>query len=125
MNEDHDGIVLLGNGERADIRAYRERSRHSCCMALNAAGRLNAADYRKAVIYTTLSPCAMYTGAILLYGIPTVVIGENRTFRGPEELLAGRGVELHLVDDTECFRIMQEFIREHPSLWNEDIGERQ
>jgi cytosine deaminase len=95
---------------------------HAEMDCLNRAGRLTAAEYRRAVMYTTLSPCAMCTGAILLYGIPTVVIGENRTFRGPEELLAGNGVQLHLVNDPQCFDMMQNFIRDHPGLWNEDIG---
>ena len=74
-------------------------------------------------MYTTLSPCAMCSGAILLYGIPHVVIGENRTFVGEEELLRSRGVRLEVVQDDQCIRMMQEFIRDHPALWNEDIGE--
>lgn len=94
---------------------------------LNAAGRLTAADYRKAVIYTTHDPVAVryvHRSDIALWDSNGRDWREP-AFRGPEELLAGRGVELHLVDDTECYRIMQEFIREHPALWNEDIGERQ
>ena len=74
-------------------------------------------------MYTTLSPCAMCSGAILLYGIPHVVIGENRTFVGEEELLRSRGVRLEVVQDDQCIRMMQEVIRDHPALWNEDIGE--
>ena len=74
-------------------------------------------------MYTTLSPCAMCSGAVLLYGIPHVVIGENRTFVGEEELLRSRGVRLEVVQDEQCIRMMQEFIRDHPALWNEDIGE--
>lgn len=90
--------------------------------ALDHAGRLAAADYRRTTLYTTLSPCAMCSGAILLYGIPRVVIGENRTFRGEEDLLASRGVTLEVVQDPACIRIMANFIRAHPELWNEDIG---
>lgn len=124
------GSVLVIDG-RIVGRGHNKRVQdgspilHAEMDCLNQAGRLTAADYRRAVIYTTLSPCAMCTGAILLYRIPTVVIGENRTFRGPEDLLAGGGVQLHLVDDSQCFRIMQDFIRDCPQLWNEDIGERQ
>jgi cytosine deaminase len=90
---------------------------------LENAGRLTAADYQRAVLYSTLSPCDMCSGAILLYKIPRVVIGENRTFRGPEDYVRSRGVELQVVDSDECFRLMQDFIRDNPWLWNEDIGE--
>jgi cytosine deaminase len=90
--------------------------------ALENAGRLPAAVYRESVLYTTLSPCAMCSGAILLYGIPRVVIGENRTFLGEEELLRSRGVTLEVVQDEQCIALMRDFIRENPSLWNEDIG---
>jgi cytosine deaminase len=96
--------------------------RHGETDALENAGRLTADVYRRATMVTTLSPCDMCTGAILLYGIPRVVIGENTTFRGPEELLAARGVELVHLDSDECRRLMEEFIAEHPDLWNEDIG---
>ncbi len=91
--------------------------------ALENAGRLPADTYRRATIYTTLSPCDMCSGAILLYGIPRVVIGENRTFLGAEEHLAARGVEIVVRDDERCVAMMTEFIAEHPRLWNEDIGE--
>ncbi len=91
--------------------------------ALENAGRLQAADYRRSSIYTTLSPCQMCTGAILLYEIPRVVIGENRTFLGAEDLLRANGVEVIVVDDARCVRMMEEFIAAHPGLWNEDIGE--
>jgi len=91
--------------------------------ALENAGRLVAAEYRRSVIYTTLSPCQMCTGAILLYGIPKVVIGENRTFLGAEDLLQAKGVELVVVDDQRCFDMMTGFIEARPDLWNEDIGE--
>jgi cytosine/creatinine deaminase len=91
--------------------------------ALENAGRLPARQYRNSVIYTTLSPCDMCTGAILLYEIPKVVIGENRTFKGPEERLRAHGVEIDVVDDMECTQLMTKFIAENPSLWKEDIGE--
>jgi cytosine deaminase len=91
--------------------------------ALENAGRLIAAEYRRSLIYTTLSPCHMCTGAILLYGIPTVVIGENRTFQGPEDLLVQNGVQVVVVDDQRCFDMMADFIQAQPELWNEDIGE--
>ena len=90
--------------------------------ALENAGRQPASVYRECTIYTTLSPCAMCAGAILLYGIPRVVIGENTTFVGAEELLRAAGVELDVREDLECIAMMREFIEEHPSLWDEDIG---
>ena len=86
------------------------------------AGRLKAADYQKATLYSTLSPCDMCSGAALLYKIPKVVIGENKTFQGPESYLRERGVELEIVDSPECLAIMDKFIKEKPELWNEDIG---
>ncbi|MGH8872303.1 MAG: nucleoside deaminase [Acidimicrobiia bacterium] len=91
--------------------------------ALENAGRLVASEYRRSVIYTTLSPCHMCTGAILLYGIPKVVIGENRTFLGAEDLLRANGVELVIIDDQRCIDMMTGFIGARPDLWNEDIGE--
>lgn len=91
--------------------------------ALESAGRLPADAYHRAIIYTTLSPCDMCSGAILLYGIPKVVIGENRTFQGAEGHLTSRGVALEVVDDRRCVEMMTRFIAEHPGLWNEDIGE--
>lgn len=90
--------------------------------ALENAGRQPASVYREATLYTTLSPCAMCSGAILLYGIPRVIIGENTTFRGEEGLLSSRGVFLEVRQDETCIRLMTEFIRTHPELWNEDIG---
>ena len=90
--------------------------------ALENAGRLPASVYRECVLYTTLSPCPMCTGAILLYEIPRVVIGENRTFMGEEELLRSKGVEVVAVNSAECYELMGQFIREQPGLWNEDIG---
>jgi len=91
--------------------------------ALEAAGRQPAAVYRRATMVTTLSPCDMCTGAILLYGIPRVVIGEHRTFLGAEALLRERGVEVVVLDDPECVEMMERFIADRPDLWNEDIGE--
>ena len=96
---------------------------HAEMDCLENAGRLLASDYRRATLYSTLSPCDMCSGASLLYGIPRIVVGENRTFRGPEEYLRQRGVVLEIADDDECVRLMQEFIAAHPALWNEDIGE--
>ena len=97
--------------------------RHGETDALENAGRLRASVYRRATMYTTLSPCDMCTGAILLYGIARVVIGENRTFVGGEDLLRSRGVELVNLDSDECAELMAEFIAAHPEEWNEDIGE--
>jgi cytosine deaminase len=90
--------------------------------ALENAGRQSAAFYRECVLYTTLSPCAMCSGAILLYGIPRVIVGENTTFMGEEELLRSRGVTVEVVQSEECIRLMKEFIRKNPRLWDEDIG---
>ena len=90
--------------------------------ALENAGRQSAAVYRECTLYTTLSPCSMCSGTILLYGIPKVVIGENRTFMGEEELLRSRGVEVEVLNDEESYQLMQRFLDERPELWNEDIG---
>jgi creatinine deaminase len=90
--------------------------------ALEQAGRRSAAIYRDSVMYTTLSPCAMCTGAILLYGIPHVVVGENLTFLGEEELLRSRGVRVDVINDARCIQMMKQFIADHAALWNEDIG---
>jgi cytosine deaminase len=90
--------------------------------ALEQAGRQPAAIYRESILYTTLSPCPMCAGAILLYGIPRVVVGENQTFLGDEALLTSRGVVLEVLQDPRCVRLMVDFIRDHPQLWNEDIG---
>jgi creatinine deaminase len=97
--------------------------RHGETDALEAAGRLPASVYRRSTMYTTLSPCDMCTGAILLYGIPRVVIGENRTFMGGEDYLRSRGVEVVNLDSEECVELMREFVAAHPEVWNEDIGE--
>lgn len=96
---------------------------HAEMDAIESAGRLTARDYRRAVLYSTLSPCDMCSGTALLYRIPRVVIGENRTFRGPEDYLRSRGVQLEIRDDDECVRLMRDFIHAHPRLWDEDIGE--
>jgi len=121
------GSVLVSGGKilgRGHNRRVQQGSPvlHGEMDALENAGRLPAAVYREATLYTTLSPCAMCSGAILLYGIPRVIIGENRTFRGEEELLASRGVSIEVRQDATCIRLMTEFIRAHPDLWNEDIG---
>jgi len=97
--------------------------RHGETDALENAGRLHASVYARATMYTTLSPCDMCTGAILLYKIPRVIVGENRTFMGNESLLRSRGVEVVVLDDPECKRLMDEFIARFPDIWNEDIGE--
>ncbi|MGD2042472.1 MAG: nucleoside deaminase [Acidimicrobiia bacterium] len=96
---------------------------HAEMDALENAGRLAADSYRRSVMYTTLSPCEMCSGAVLLYGIPRVVIGENRTFTGAEDHLRTNGVEVEVVDDQRCVTMMREFMTAHPVLWNEDIGE--
>lgn len=122
------GSVLVVDGEvvgRGHNRRVQKGSAilHGETDALEDAGRLPAATYARATIYTTLSPCDMCSGAILLYGIPRVVVGENRTFMGAENHLRSRGVEVVLADDPECVALMEEFINVNPDLWNEDIGE--
>ena len=87
------------------------------------AGRLKATDYKKATLYSTLSPCDMCSGTALLYKIPKIVIGENKTFQGPEDYLRFRGVEIEILNNPECIKLMEDFIKEKPELWNEDIGE--
>ena len=115
-----DGRVLgAGHNHRVQCNSA---IRHAEMDALENAGRLPARIYRECVLYTTLSPCAMCSGAILLYGIPRVVIGENRTFLGEEELLRARGVQLEVRDDPRCVELMRRFIAAQPALWNEDIG---
>jgi cytosine/creatinine deaminase len=95
---------------------------HAEMDCLENAGRLRPADYRRSVLYSTLSPCDMCSGTALLYRIPRIVIGENRTFQGPEDYVRSRGVTLEIVDDAECIEMMREFIAARPELWNEDIG---
>ena len=113
-------VVGAGRNRRVQLGSA---IRHGETDALENAGRLSAAVYRRATMATTLSPCDMCTGAILLYGIPRVVIGENRTFVGGEDLLRARGVEVVNLDSAECFELLGGFIAEHPEVWNEDIGE--
>jgi cytosine/creatinine deaminase len=96
---------------------------HAEMDCLENAGRLTPADYRRSVLYSTLSPCDMCSGTALLYRIPRIIIGENRTFRGPEDYVRSRGVALEIVNDAECIQLMEEFIAARPELWNEDIGE--
>jgi cytosine deaminase len=116
----HDGRIL-GRGHNRRVQRG-SAILHGEMDALENAGRLPAASYARSVLYTTLSPCAMCSGAILLYRIPRVVVGENVTFRGEEDLLRARGVTVEVVQDPRCIEMMRQFIREHPTLWNEDIG---
>ena len=116
----HDGQIL-GRGHNRRVQ-QGSAVLHGEMDALENAGRLPARIYRESTLYTTLSPCSMCSGAILLYGIPRVIIGENRTFLGEEALLRERGVELTVVDDAECIELMRQFIDASPELWNEDIG---
>lgn len=120
-------IIVVGNeivGRGHNQRVQKGSSvLHGEMDALENAGRLPASTYQKATLYTTLSPCSMCSGAILLYGIPKVIVGENRTFMGEEELLRSKGVEVVVLDDERCVNMMRQFIAEKPTLWNEDIGE--
>ena len=116
----HDGQII---GRGHNRRVQRSSAiLHGEMDALENAGRLPAAVYTRSVLYTTLSPCSMCSGAILLYRIPRVVVGENVTFRGEDDLLRDRGVAVEVLQDTRCIEMMQRFIREHPGIWNEDIG---
>ncbi|MEM1083343.1 MAG: nucleoside deaminase [Verrucomicrobiota bacterium] len=112
---------IIGRGHNRRVQSGSP-TLHGEMDALENAGRQAASVYRESVIYTTLSPCSMCSGAILLYGIPKVVVGENRTFMGEEALLRSRGVEVVVVDEPACYEMMERFIRERPELWNEDIG---
>ena len=116
----HDGKIL-GRGHNRRIQSG-SAILHGEMDALENAGRQAASVYRECVLYTTLSPCSMCSGAILLYGIPRIVVGENQTFMGEEELLRARGVAVEVLQDEECIRLMRQFIDRNPSLWNEDIG---
>lgn len=122
------GSVLVYQGEIIG-RGHNKRVQsgspilHGEMDALENAGRQPAHVYKNSILYTTLSPCSMCSGTILLYGIPKVVIGENHTFTGEEALLTARGVNLHVTQDAECIQLMRNFIDQHPDLWNEDIGE--
>lgn len=114
-------VVAVGHNRRVQEGSAIKHGETDC---LEAAGRLPASVYARATMVTTLSPCDMCTGAILLYKIPRVIIGENRTFLGGEELLRSRGVEVVVLDDAECIELMEDFIAREPALWNEDIGEK-
>jgi creatinine deaminase len=114
-----DKIVGRGHNRRVQQGSAILHAEMDC---LENAGRLTARDYQRAVLYSTLSPCDMCSGTALLYGIPRVVIGENRTFQGPEEYVRSRGVKLEIVDDKTCIQLMRDFIAAKPELWNEDIG---
>ncbi len=113
---------ILGRGHNKRVQ-QKSVTLHGEMDALENAGRQPASVYRECTLYTTLSPCPMCTGAILLYGIPKVVIGENQTFLGSEELLKEYGVEVIVKNDPTCIQLMEEFIAQNPALWNEDIGE--
>jgi creatinine deaminase len=122
------GSVLVIDGHIVGRGHNRRVQRGSAILhaemdCLENAGRLKASDYRRSVLYSTLSPCDMCSGTALLYGIPRVVIGENRTFQGPEDYVRSRGVELEILDDPTCIELMRQFIAARPELWNEDIGE--
>jgi creatinine deaminase len=122
------GSVLIYRGEiigRGHNRRVQKGSSilHGEMDALENAGRLPSNVFKQSILYTTLSPCSMCSGAILLYGIPKVIIAENKTFKGEEELLLNRGVEIDVLQDERCIRMMNEFISQHPGLWNEDSGE--
>lgn len=122
------GSVLVIDGRivgRGHNRRVQKGSAilHAEMDCLENAGRLKASDYRRSVLYSTLSPCDMCSGTALLYGIPRIVVGENRTFQGPEAYVQSRGVEFEVADDAECVELMRAFIAARPDLWNEDIGE--
>lgn len=121
------GSVIVHNGRIIGSGHNRRVQKGSAILhgemdALENAGRQPAAVYRECTLYTTLSPCAMCSGAILLYGIPRVIVGENRTFLGEEELLKSRGVTVEVLQEQECISMMTDFIAARPELWNEDIG---
>ena len=121
------GCVLVLDGKIVGRGHNRRLQRGSAVLhaemdCLENAGRLRANDYRRATIYSTLSPCDMCSGAILLYGIPRVVIGENRTFQGPEAYVRSRGTQVEVVDDERCVALMRDFVQARPELWDEDIG---
>lgn len=121
------GSVLVVDGEIV-ARGHNQRVQkgsavlHAEMDCIENAGRLSADDYQRATIYSTLSPCDMCSGAILLYGIPRVIVGENRSFQGPEAYVRSRGVDVTVLDDADCIKLMRDFIAARPELWNEDIG---
>jgi cytosine/creatinine deaminase len=114
-----DRVLAVGRNRRVQLGSAIRHGETDC---LENAGRLPASTYARSIMVTTLSPCDMCTGAILLYGIPTVVVGEHRTFMGGEDLLRSRGVDVVVLDDEVCMALMAEFIAAEPALWNEDIG---
>jgi cytosine deaminase len=116
----NNNIVGRGHNRRVQNRSAILHAEMDC---IENAGRLKAKDYQKAVLYSTLSPCDMCSGTALLYKIPKIVIGENKTFQGPEDYLRSRGVELEILNNSECIELMEKFIISNPELWNEDIGE--
>lgn len=121
------GSVLVIDGKivgRGHNRRVQNGSAilHAEMDCIENAGRLSAKDYQRATLYSTLSPCEMCSGAALLYKIPKIVIGENKTFKGPEEHVRSRGVEIEILNNPECIELMETFIKDKPSLWNEDIG---
>ena len=122
------GSVLVIDGEIVG-RGHNQRVQkgsailHAEMDAIENAGRLKSADYRRSTLYTTLFPCSMCSGTALLYKIPKIVIGENRMFSGDPDYLVSHGVELEILDDPDCIAMMEQFVRQHPDLWNEDIGE--
>jgi len=115
-----DKIVGRGHNRRVQNGSAILHAEMDC---FENAGRLKASNYKRATLYSTLSPCDMCSGTSLLYKIPKIVIGENKTFQGPEDYLRSRGVELEILNDPECIRLMEDFIKAKPKLWNEDIGE--
>ena len=113
-------IVGRGHNKRVQQGSAVLHAEMDC---LENAGRLSATDYQKSTLYSTLSPCDMCSGAVLLYGIPKVIVGENENFQGPEEYVRSRGVDVVIMEDGECITMMKDFIKDRPDLWNEDIGE--
>ena len=114
-----DKIIAIGHNQRVQRGSAILHAEMDC---LERAGRLTSREYERATLYSTLSPCDMCSGAILLYKIPRVVVGENQNFQGPETYLRSRGVEMTLLNDQDCILMMQQFISRFPNLWNEDIG---
>ncbi|MFW9801961.1 MAG: nucleoside deaminase [Candidatus Thorarchaeota archaeon] len=121
------GSVLVMDGEIVG-RGHNQRMQkgsailHAEMDALENAGRLSASDYRRSTLYSTLSPCDMCSGAALLYGIPVIIVGENKTFQGPEDYVRSRGVHVVVLQDERCFEMMEQFTCDNPDIWNEDIG---
>ena len=119
---------VLGIDEKIVGRGHNRRVQngspilHAEMDCFENAGRLTSSEYARATLYSTLSPCDMCSGTVLLYKIPRIIIGENKTFRGPEEYVRSRGVDLQVINDPECIKLMQQFISNSPELWNEDIG---